>query len=348
MEDQQMQKIRLFLPALAGLVVIAASSVRGVTILETFSGNPLTNGWSVFGDANLFTWDATNQNLRVTWDSARTNSYFHQPLGLAVTRHDDFQIEFDLTMADCMSGHEPGKTGPLQIGIGLLNLADATRADFGRGIYGGAPNLAEFNYFPYGHYTFGQDIFPSDPTTVFDFVSSSGFGYAPTFFDPFYEFELPTNQLIRVVIQYTARTQTLVLTLTTNSTLLYWPTAVELNNPGSSGFTDTDDFSVDTFSISSYSSFGDPFSSVLGHGTVDNMIVHVPAVQDLTGVFSNQVWQAQFRSRSNWLYTLERTVDFSAWTNVSATVSGNATNLCLQDITPPAGQAFYRVRAQLP
>lgn len=343
-----MQKNRLVLPALAGLVLFAASSVRGVTISETFSGNPLTNGWSVLGDANLFTWDATNQNLRVTWDSTRTNSYFHQPLGFTVTRHDDFQIEFDLTLDDCISGHEPGKTGPLQIGIGLLNLADATSADFGRGSYGGTPNLAEFNYFPYGYYTFGQDIFPSDPTTVFDFVSSSGFGYAPTFFDPFYEFELPTKQVVRVTIQYTAQNQSLLLNLTTNHVLMYQPPAVVLNDPASSGFSGGDDFRVDTFSISSYSSYGDPFSSVLGHGMVDNIMVHVPPVQDLTGAFSNQVWQAQFRSRSNWLYTLERTVDWSGWTNVSGTVSGNATKLLLQDTSPPTGQAFYRVRAEMP
>jgi hypothetical protein len=343
-----MQKIRSLGPALAGCLLLAATTVRSVTVTENFSGNPLTNGWSVFGHAGLFAWDATNQNLRVTWDSTRTNSYFHQPLGFTVTRHDDFQIEFDLTMDDCISGHEPGKTGPLQIGIGLLNLADATSADFGRGSYGGAPNLAEFNYFPYGYYTFGQDIFPSDPTTVFDFVSSSGFGYAPTFFDPFYEFELPTNQVVRVTIAYKARNQSLLLTLTTNQVLLYQPPAVVLNDPASSGFSAGDDFRVDTFSISSYSSYGDAFSSVLGHGTVDNITVHVPPVQDLTGAFSNQVWQAQFRGRSNWLYTLERTVDWSGWTNVSATVSGNATNLFLPDTNPPAGQAFYRVRAQMP
>ncbi len=343
-----MQKIRSFLPALAGLVLLAVSPARSVTISENFSANPLTNGWSVIGDANLFTWDATNHNLGVTWDSTRTNSYFHHPLGLTVTRHDDFQIEFELTMEDCISGHEPGKTGPLQIGIGLLNLADATSADFGRATYGGAPNIAEFNYFPYGYYTFGQDIFPSDPTTVFDFVSSSGFGYAPTFFDPFYEFELPTNQVVHVAIHYTARNQSLRLTLSTNQVLLYQPPAVVLNDPASSGFGAGDDFRVDSFSISSYSSYWDPFSSVLGHGTVDNIMVHVPPVQGLTGAFSNQVWQAQFRSRSNWLYTLERTVDFSAWTNVSATASGNATNLFLQDTNPPAGQAFYRVRAQRP
>src|SRR5260221_6239186 len=61
-----------------------------VTISEDFATNPLLRDWSVFGDTNLFRWNATNQNLEVTWDSSRSNSYFHLPLGNILARADDF------------------------------------------------------------------------------------------------------------------------------------------------------------------------------------------------------------------------------------------------------------------
>ena len=341
-----MKKIR----GLFGLLIVgclAVSQSVGETFSQNFAQDPLTNGWKTFGDTNLFHWDSTNQNLRVTWDSSHTNSFFYHSLGTIVTRHDDFQIEFDLKLDDIASGNEPGKTGPLQIAIGFFNFANATNASFGRGIYGGAPNVAEFDYFPAGYYDFGG-IFPVAPTTTPTFISSGGFSFAPTFFAPFYLFELPTNQLIHVVMNYTAKNQTLTSTLTTNGPLLFQPPKVVLSNTNTSGFSTSDNFSVDTFSVTSYSSVGDAFDSVLAHGFVDNLFVNIPPVQNLTGAFSSNVWQAQFRGRTNWLYTLERAVDFTSWTNVSAGVSSSVTNLFLQDTNPPTAKAFYRVRAERP
>ena len=60
------------------------------------------------------------------------------------------------------------------------------------------------------------------------------------------------------------------------------------------------------------------------------------------------IWQAQFLSQSNWLYTLQRSADFQSWANVSSSTPGNATNLFLQDTGPPADEAFYRVKAERP
>ncbi len=332
-----------------GLFIIgcfAASQSNGETFSQNFAQDPLTNGWKIFGDTNLFQLDSVNHNLRVTWDSSHTNSYFYHPLGTEVTRRDDFHIEFDLKLDDIASGNEPGKTGPLEIAVGFFNFASATNAGFGRGIYGGAPNIAEFDYFPPGYYNFGG-IFPVAASTTPTFISNGGFGYAPTIFAP-YEFQLPTNQLIHIALNYTAKNQTLVTTLTTNGALLFQPPNVVLSNTNTSGFSASDDFSVDTFSISSYSSFGDDYDSVLAHGNVDNIFVNIPPVQNLTGKFSNNIWQAQFRARTNWLYTLERTVDFAGWTNISTGISASVTNLFLLDTNPPTDKAFYRVRAERP
>jgi hypothetical protein len=71
-------------------------------------------------------------------------------------------------------------------------------------------------------------------------------------------------------------------------------------------------------------------------------------VQNLIGAFSNGLWQVRFLSRSNWLYTLERTSDFVSWTDQSPATSGNGMILILSDTNPPATRAFYRVRANRP
>ncbi|HMP82863.1 MAG TPA: hypothetical protein PKA41_09210 [Verrucomicrobiota bacterium] len=342
-----MKMNRLLSPALAGLFAVSAIVTNATTITQDFAADPAQSGWQMSGDANAFVWDSTNQNLRVTWDSSKTNSYFYHPLGLTICRYDDFQIEFDLNLDDCVSGNEPGKTGPMQIAIGLMNFAGATDPGFGRGIYGSAPNIAEFNYFPSGVYDFGGP-FPVEATTTPAFISSEGFSYAPTFFAPSYIFELPTNQVVRVSMKFTAKNQSLAMTVTTNGQVLFQPPNVDLSDSGNSGFTETDDFIVDTFAIKSYSSVGNDYDSVLAHGTVDNIYVHIPPVQDMTGALSNGIWQTQFRSRTNWTYTLERSTNFVSWDEVAATVSGNGTNLPLNDLNPPQDNAFYRVRAWQP
>jgi hypothetical protein len=331
---------------LLSLFVVSLVSLRsvGATLFQNFAQNPLSSGWNVFGDTNLFQWDSTNQSLRVTWDSSHTNSYFYHSLGTTVTRHDDFQIEFDLKLDDVISGNEPGKTGPLEVALGFLNFANATSTNFGRGIYGGAPNIVEFDYFPPGYYDFGG-IFPVAASTTPTFISSSGFGYAPTTFAS-YEFQLPTNQLIHVAMNYTASNQTLVTLLTTNGALLFQPPDVVLTSTNNSGFSASDDFRVDTFSISSYSSFGDDYDSVLAHGYVDNVVINISAKLNLTGGFSNKIWQVQFPAQSNWLYTLQRSVDFTNWGNISTILSTSETNLFLRDTNYPFPSGFYRVHAQ--
>ena len=139
---------------------------RAATITEDFSTDPLQHGWQVFGDTNLFAWNSTNRNLEVTWDSTQPNSYFYHPLGAALTRYDDFSLEFDLRLSDIASGVEPGKTGPLEIGLGFLNLAEATSTNFMRGAYGGAPDVAEFDYYTSGYYDYAGVIYPSPASTV--------------------------------------------------------------------------------------------------------------------------------------------------------------------------------------
>jgi hypothetical protein len=53
----------------------------------------------------------------------------------------------------------------------------------------------------------------------------------------------------------------------------------------------------------------------------------------------------EFLSRTNWLFRLERTADFTEWTPVTAAVVGAGGAMQLRDFNPPAVSGFYRVRA---
>lgn len=342
-----MSKIRLLGVALASLGVMSVS--RAVTVVEDFSTDPHLKGWQVFGETNLFGWNSTNGNLEVTWDSSRSNSYFYYPLGAQFTRADDFSVEFDLFLSDIGSGNETGKAGPLQIGFGFLNFAGATSTNFMRGAYGGAPNVAEFDYYPSGYYDLGGYILDVVPTTTPSFISGvNSRHYAPVAFDA-YEYELPTNQPVHVRLAYTGSDQTAALSVTVNGVPFGPLPGLVLDSTASSQFTLEDDVRIDMFSISSYSSAGDDYDSVLAHGRVDNLLVSatVRPIGGLTGgLTTNGVWQARFFSHSNWLYTLERTTDFQSWAPASAPTTGQEGQMALQDTNAPSSQAFYRVRAQ--
>ena len=341
-----MLKRRLLVLALAGVSLVFTS--RAVTVVEDFSTDPLAQGWQVFGDASLFNWDSSQGDLEVTWDSSHTNSYFFFPLGFQLTRYDDFSLEFDLVLKDVASGNEPGKTGPMELGFGLLNHAEATSTNFMRGAYGSAPDVAEFDYYPAGYYDLGGGyLYQVKPTATPSFISGvSPTDYAPEFLDA-YEYELPTNVPIHVSLSYSAVSQTALLSVTTNQEVLGPVPALVLNTPENSQFADTDNLHLDMFSISSYSSAGDDFDSVLAHGVVDNLRVtaSLRPIAAISGALTNGQWQVQFFTHTNWVYTLERTMDFKAWTPVSSTLRGTEGFMSLPDTNGLPAKAFYRVRA---
>jgi hypothetical protein len=326
---------------------VVALQCGAATIAEDFSSNPLQHGWEIFGDTNLFQWDSTNQDLAVTWDSSQSNSYFHHPLGTVVTRNDDFSIGFDLRIKDVGPGSDPGKTGPFELAVGLLNLGEATRTNFLRGTGSGSPDLVEFDYFFAGYYP-GYPFLIS-ATTMPVFVSNRN-KFAPVDYSS-YEQELPLDETVRISMSYTAENQTLVMQITTtNGFPLFTVPDVVLTNIYGSQFTALDDFRVDTISVSSYSDTGAFGSSILSHGTVANLAVSVPPppIQNMRGAFSGGIWQVQFLSRTNWLYTLERTTNAQTWSGVSDAFPGNGTNLVLEDNPPTESQALYRIRATRP
>jgi hypothetical protein len=228
--------------------------------------------------------------------------------------------------------------------VGFLNLAEASQPGFLRGTGYSAQDLAEFGFFPDpgGAWIYGPSL-----TAVM--IDATGFNYASGGYNPH---SLTTNDIYRVNLTYTASNSNLVMTITRNNEMFVSNCVAHLG----ASFTD---FRVDTISISSYSQAGQDTNnysgvvyagSILAHGAVDNFVVTLPPppVQNLVGAFSNGLWQAQFISRSNWLYTLEHTTNFVSWNDVSTSTSGNGTNLFLQDTNAPMDKRFYRVRAERP
>ena len=327
-------RCRAVLRMLFAFIFTLSIPLHAVTFTETFVTNPFANGWQTFGNTNLFSWNSTNQNLHVTWDSSKTNSYFHRPIGTLLTRSDDFSLTFDLTFTDYASGVTTNKPFAFPAAIGFLNLDNATHTNFSRGTgvnatYG-PKNLVEFDFFP------AFDIF--QPTLAQTVVATNNSSWL---YNHDNLLEMTPGQTFRVTMTYTATNSSLTTTVTNNGA--QYGTTQFIIVPA------TFDFRCATFSISSYSDIRDN-ASLLAHGTVDNitLVTPPPPVQNFTGGFIGANWQTQFISRSNWLYTLERTTNFQTWIAASPVTPGNGGTLTLQDTNPPATTAAYRIRAQRP
>src|SRR5687767_3968398 len=115
------------------LWLAAAFPSRAAAILENFDAAPESREWRTFGDPSLFHWNATNQNLEVTWDSSRTNSLFYRPLRTVLTKAADFSFGFDLRLRDIAIGVNTNKPYTFEIAIGLCRFSSITNANFFRG-----------------------------------------------------------------------------------------------------------------------------------------------------------------------------------------------------------------------
>jgi hypothetical protein len=308
------------------LVIFGALQLpaRAAGFSETFAADPAAHGWMRFGNTNLFNWDSANQNLAVTWDNSQTNSYFYRPLGTILTKSDAFSLAFDLQLTSM------GATAP-QIAIGLFNFSKATNSTFSRPA-ATTPNLFEFDY--YADNGSGE---PSIAAVLSD--TNVAPGATKNFRFIFDNLPLAVGTTYHITMAHAAGTTNLTAqvsvdgqTYTTLPALYAGPIT---------------DFRIDTISISSYRG-GLPAAPA--QGIVDNIVVTLPPppIQNLTGTFTNTVWQVSFNHQTNWLYTLQRTTSFLEWSNVVATNVASGTSIMLTDPTPPAGQAFYRVQASRP
>lgn len=326
------------------VILLAAALPLGAAVFtEEFSSNPLANGWRTFGDSSLFQWNSAGQHLAVTWDSSRVNSYFYVPLGTIVSKADNFRFSFDLRLDDIRVGNTPGKSNEFQIAIGLMDIASAKRTNHfvGAGLSAayGIRNVVEFDYFPDAG--LGE--------TLASVVASTNNHIYPA-----HNFPLPltTGDTFRITFSYTAGDQVLRTSATKNGTPFGLPPG---NSLAALSLAGTSDFRVDAFAVMSYSdaiqtSQPQFHGSILAQGTVDNVRIEAPppAVSNLELRCEAVTCRAQFSSRTNWTYTLERSVDLRAWEPVAPAAAGTGSAMALEDLDPRSEVRFYRVRAERP
>ena len=134
LKDQPMKKILFVSLALAGLFVLFTVALRATSSPKIFPPIPCKTAGRF---SAIPICSSGIQRIKTSPSPgipSQTNSYFFHPLGDYVTRNDDFSIAFDLRLNDIASGVEPGKTGPMELGFGLLNFtAAATCTNFMRG-----------------------------------------------------------------------------------------------------------------------------------------------------------------------------------------------------------------------
>jgi hypothetical protein len=324
-------------------LAVAANSAVAAGFTQEFSNNPAHDGWAVHGDASLFSWNAANGWLDVTWDSSRTNSYFHRPLGTVLTKDDDFTLAFDIWLNDIEAGVNPAKPYTFQIAVALLDLSQAVRPGLfaGSGVNAstGLRSTVEFNYFP--------DTELVAETISLIAVSTNNSSFAQFKFSHDFPRALDVGVWHRITLAYTASNRSLTMTKLRAGAPHGTVQTVSLGGT----FTD---IRCDTVAIASYNDGGQTVpansGSVLAHGRVDNIAVTtpVPPVTQPAQSLDASGHHVTFLSRSNWLYTLLRSETLTNWTALDATTTGNGSTLMLTDTNPPAARAFYRVRAERP
>lgn len=315
------------------IIGMALHLATAADFLEDFTQAPSPDRWRIHGDASLFQWNSAG-HLDVTWDTRRTNSFFHHPLGTILGKDDDFTLAFELTLASVQPGINPGKPYTFQLALGLINTADATHTNFFRGEgTGTVRNLVEFGWFPNTGY--GATLWPAFWSTNATLSYRDGNDYTLI--------GLPLQTLLHVTMTYTAADRT----MRTSMTAAGQPFGPINELVLSSFFTD---FRVDAFAVCSYSDHNSS-GSLLAHGKIDNIRLTLPPppVASLQLAQEGTGWHLQFQSRTDFYYQAEFTRQFDSWTSEGAEVEGTGALTTLPVSTETGLEPkFWRLRVTRP
>ena len=324
----------------AAASVLPAGGTAPLRFAETFAKDPALRGWETTGESSLFQWDEAAERLAARWDSSQPNSYFHRPLGLTLDTQQNFSISFDLKLNSIEIGTTPGKLFTFPIAIGLLDLSQATRANFFRGsgvhpVYGHR-GAVEWNYLPDSGFgaTISTGLISQDNQWAFQNT---------------FPLALETQTLYQVRMEYAAANGKLETTMTADGEPFGTIEDALLSeisfNPLEKGFTC---LNVNTISISSYSDVKSS-GSIKAAGYVDNFIVEataaVPAVPIRQIQQTENTIQITFNGSAGRDYWLERTADFLDWITINHQRTEETGESVFSISIRKAPLGFFRIRA---
>lgn len=325
--------------------VLPADGTVPLRFAESFAKAPASRGWETTGESSLFQWDEAAQRLAAQWDSSQPNSYFHRPLGVTLDAQQDFSLSFDLELESIEIGTTPGKLSTFPIAVGLIDLSQATRADFFRGsgihpVYGHR-GAVEWNYLPDSG--FGATISTSLISQDNQWALQHTFPLA-----------LETQTLYHVRMEYDAANGKLETTMTADGEPFGSIQDAMLSeisfNPLVNGFTR---LNVDTISISSYSDAGQSppeyAGSIKAAGYVDDIVVEataaVPAIPIRQIQQTEDTIQIVFDGLAGRDYWLERAADFLRWITINHQRMEESGQAVFSISTREAPLGFFRIRA---
>lgn len=320
-------------------LLLCGHRAGALEMVEEFNAPPAR--WKLHGDPGLFHWNAKQQQLEVTWDSRRTNSFFYLPLPAILTKADDFSLNVRLRMESISIGVSSNRPFTFQLALGWINLIQATNTNFFRGsgvhpVYGGR-NLVEFNYFPDSGFgaTFAPTVISSNNQLVFS---------------DNHPLEWTLGNWFEIEMEYRTSNQVLRTRILRDGQPFGMPPGQTIEDLSLAGFPD---FRLGAFSIHSYSDENQPppGGSLLARGTVDRIQLRIPdpPTRDLTarlGPGGRATFQ--FQSQTNWIYQWESSRDLRIWSRVGEPRTGDGSLFILPDQEILSGTIFYRVQSWRP
>jgi len=314
--------------ALASLLALSSPERTQAAILsDDFSSPPNTRGWRSIGSADLFQWDSAAGNLRVHWDSSRSNSFFVLPLGTSLTTADPFVVEFDLRM-ETVGPRSEDRPAAIQVALGLVRM-DLLPDGVSSRLLGTARDLVEWDWFP-------ASVIPGfgeNPDTVSPAVFGDTGGRAFSFDNTFNPGDGATWH-VRMTGDPAGRRITTRL----------WREGVEAGpvNPVllPTGF---GSYSVDGFAVINWSEASTRFDSLEATGRIDNLRIEIPD-PPVSGMIFRKPGAVEFNGAKGWKFSLEASGDLATWQTLT-TAEGTGGGMTLADLRKALwDRQFYRIR----
>ncbi len=314
--------------AVASLLAMSASDgIRAAVISDDFSAAPDARGWKTLGSAEVFQWDSAANNLRVHWDSSRSNSFFVLPLGTTLTTADPFVVEFDLRM-ESVGTRTADRPSAIQVALGLVQMDRLPDGLSGR-LLGTARDLVEWDWFPASVIPgFGENPDTVSPA-VFGGTGGRAFSF-DNYFDPgdgaTWHVRMTGDPIGRKITTSLSRDG--VDAGPVNPVLL----------PEGFG-----SYAVDGFAVINWNEASTAFDSLDAIGRVDNLHIEIPD-PPISGLTSKIPGTVEFTGAVGWRYYLEASGDLVTWQTLTS-IDGTGGKLSLSDLRDARfDQQFYRIR----